>query len=77
MFRTRIGHCQFKKFHEDIESEYDDLIFHTEVRWLSLGQRLDRFLNLIHEIDLVMIEKNKQIPEIKNSEWTWFLDRHN
>lgn len=32
-----LNHRQFKQFLEDIESEYDDLPFYTEVRWHYSG----------------------------------------
>lgn len=40
-----LNHRQFKQFLDDIESEYGDLPFSTEVRWLSRGLTLERFLN--------------------------------
>ncbi|XP_072377718.1 general transcription factor II-I repeat domain-containing protein 2-like [Diabrotica undecimpunctata] len=45
-----LNHRQFKQFLDDIESKYGDLLYYTEVRWLSRGLTLERFLNLIEEI---------------------------
>ena len=32
-----INHRQFKRLLDDIESEYSDALYHSKVRWLSLG----------------------------------------
>ncbi|XP_071052939.1 general transcription factor II-I repeat domain-containing protein 2-like [Onthophagus taurus] len=49
-----LNHRQFKQFLDDIESEYGDLLYYTEVRWLSRGLTLERFLNLIEEIGIFL-----------------------
>lgn len=64
-----LNHRQFKQFLEDIESEYGDLLFYTEVRWLSRGLTLQRFLNLIEEIQLFLAEKKNDVPELDNPDW--------
>lgn len=64
-----LNHRQFKQFLEEIESEYGDLLFYTEVRWLSRGLTLERFLNLIDEIEIFLTDKKKDVPEIKNPDW--------
>lgn len=37
-----LNHRQFKTFLEELNSEYGDLPYHTEVRWLSQGKVLKR-----------------------------------
>ncbi|KAB0803132.1 hypothetical protein PPYR_00102 [Photinus pyralis] len=61
-----LNHRQFKQFLDDIESEYGDLLYYTEVRWLSRGLTLERFLNLIEEIGIFLAEKQRDVPELKN-----------
>ncbi|CAF4935219.1 unnamed protein product [Pieris macdunnoughi] len=65
----RLNHRQFKQFLDDIESEYGDLLYYTEVRWLSRGLTLERFLNLIEEIGIFLAEKQRDVPELKNPDW--------
>ncbi|CAB3221837.1 unnamed protein product [Arctia plantaginis] len=64
-----LNHRQFKQFLDDIESEYGDLLYYTEVRGLSRGLTLERFLNLIEEIKIFLAEKQRDVPELKNPDW--------
>ena len=57
-----LNHRQFKSFLVDMDSEYGELLYHTEVRWLSRGKVLKRFFALRSEISLFMKMKNKAIP---------------
>ena len=56
-----LNHRQFKSFLVDMDSEYGELLYHTEVRWLSRGKILKRFFALRNEISLFMKMKNKAI----------------
>ncbi|XP_072377810.1 general transcription factor II-I repeat domain-containing protein 2-like [Diabrotica undecimpunctata] len=64
-----LNHRQFKQFLDDIESEYGDLLYYTEVRWLRRGLTLERLLNLIEEIEIFLAEKQRDVPELKNPDW--------
>jgi hypothetical protein len=48
----------FKLLCNDMSSEYETLIFHTEVRWLSRGKVLMRVFQLSEEIEFFFL-KNK------------------
>ena len=45
-----LNHRQFKEFLIEIDAEYGDVVYYSEVRWSSRGNCLKRFYNLLHEI---------------------------
>jgi DNA-binding Xre family transcriptional regulator len=47
----------FKKICSDLDSEYETLLFHTEVLWLSKGNMLARLFSLKEEVVMFLIEK--------------------
>ena len=57
-----LNHRQFKSFLVDMDFEYGELLYHTEVRWLSRRKVLKRFFALRNEISLFINMKNKAIP---------------
>ncbi|XP_064100875.1 general transcription factor II-I repeat domain-containing protein 2-like [Macrobrachium nipponense] len=69
--RHGLNQRQFQTFLSEIDSEYGDVLHHTEVRWLSKGKVLRRFLR--HEIEIFFTEKGK-IPEaFSDSDWVFCL----
>lgn len=42
--------CLFAKLCADVGSEYENLPFHTEARWLSRGNVLERFFKLTNDL---------------------------
>ncbi|KAL4142782.1 hypothetical protein QTP88_005187 [Uroleucon formosanum] len=43
------------------------------VRWLSRGKVLSRFFELRNEIEIFLIDKNRPLPLLTDSEWVWKL----
>jgi hypothetical protein len=41
-----LSHCKFWAFLEEMDLTYEDLLLHSEVRWLSAGECLERFFAL-------------------------------
>jgi hypothetical protein len=43
----------------EVEAEYGDVLYHTEIRWISRGKWLKYFFELRHEIEIFLTEKQK------------------
>ncbi|KAM9726312.1 general transcription factor II-I repeat domain-containing protein 2B-like [Menidia menidia] len=63
-------HRTFKVLLEEMSSEYADLLLHTEIRWLSRGRVLLRFLSLLDEIKEFMQSKGEDVSLLEDTEWT-------
>ncbi|XP_067124783.1 general transcription factor II-I repeat domain-containing protein 2-like [Centruroides vittatus] len=64
-----LNHRQFKEFLSDIDAENNDVVYFTDVRWLSKSSVLQRFYNLLPEIKLFMEMKGKPVKELSDCEW--------
>ena len=58
-----LNHRQFQEFLKVLSTEFTDVIYYTEVRWLSKGQMVERFYHLRTEIKIFMLTKGKSVPE--------------
>jgi len=67
--RSSLIHRQFKEFLNEIEAEYGDLLLHTEIRWLSRGKVLNRFVSLIDAIQIFLIEIKENFPQLDDKLW--------
>ncbi|XP_045538423.1 general transcription factor II-I repeat domain-containing protein 2A-like [Papilio machaon] len=67
--KNGLTHRQFQQFLSDIESHHRDVLYYSEVRWLSRGAVLKRFFDLINEINTFMNEKGKPVPELTDPQW--------
>ncbi|KAG6921541.1 GTF2I repeat domain containing 2, partial [Chelydra serpentina] len=65
-----LNHQQFVSLLEDTDAKHQDLLYHTNVHWLSLGKVL-RVWELRDEICtfLEMQGEKNDFPELKNSNW--------
>ena len=59
----------FKVLLEELSAEYGDLLLHTEIRWLSRGRILKRFLALLGEIKEFMQSREEDTSLLDNTEW--------
>ena len=64
-----LHHRQFQRFLLDIDAEYGDVIYHTDVRWLSRGSALQCFFSLRREIGQFLAEKGKPMQELSDPVW--------
>ena len=62
-------HRQFQSFLSDVDAEYGDVLYHSDVRWLSRGSVLQRFYSLRLEIDQVLRVKNQGVDELMDPQW--------
>lgn len=70
LIRSRaLNHRHFVSLLEMIGSEHSEILYHTEVWWLSRGKVLKRFFDLRHEIDTFLKSKNKAVAELSDSSW--------
>lgn len=64
-----LNHRQFKSFLDEIGSEYTDVPYHTDVRWLSRGKVLNRFLELHEEICQFLESKGKDTTGLRDKKF--------
>jgi len=64
-----LNNRQFTKLLNEVESQYAGLLMYNSVRWLSRGQVLHRFVELLEEIRLFLFEKSQDYPELKDLNW--------
>lgn len=62
-------HRLFRQLLQDEDAEYEDLILHTEVRWLSRGKVLVRFLTLLNEIKQFLATRKEDYPQLTDHSW--------
>ena len=64
-----LNHRQFIQFMQDIDSEYTDVPYYTEIRWLSSHKVLRRFFELRNEIAIFLKSKNYECEILNNDRW--------
>ncbi|XP_026116348.1 general transcription factor II-I repeat domain-containing protein 2B-like [Carassius auratus] len=68
-----LQHRQLRAFLEEIESTYGDVLYFTEVRWLSRGNVLKRFFELRSEVKRFMEDGRMDVPEFDDPKWVMDL----
>jgi len=56
-----LKHRKFQTFLEEVNAQYKVLVYHSEVRWLSRGRVLERFLALVEETSKFLRERNQTL----------------
>ncbi|GAA6073181.1 general transcription factor II-I repeat domain-containing protein 2-like [Tachysurus ichikawai] len=62
-------HREFQAFLSDVDAEYGDVLYHSDVRWLSHGSLLQRFYSLRSEIDKFLKEKGRPLHKLSDPLW--------
>ena len=64
-----LNHRQFQKFLDNLDTEYQDLAYFFEVRWLSKGSVLRRFYELQKKVALFLKNKGQPMAEMEDESW--------
>ncbi|RVE60969.1 hypothetical protein OJAV_G00165900 [Oryzias javanicus] len=64
-----LKHRRFRAFLEEMESEYGDVLYFTEVRWLSRGNVLKRFFELRAEVKDFMEKDGMAVSVLSDPKW--------
>ncbi|KAG6926376.1 GTF2I repeat domain containing 2 [Chelydra serpentina] len=64
-----LKHRTFRAFLEGVDAESSDLIYYTEVRWLSRGRVLQHFIALKEEVAKFLENGPIKFPELENESW--------
>ena len=64
-----LNHRPFRAFLEDIDSNYDDIVYYSHIRWLSRESLVKRFWVLREEIMIFMDDKGKDISFRNDDDW--------
>ncbi|XP_074513446.1 general transcription factor II-I repeat domain-containing protein 2A-like [Sebastes fasciatus] len=64
-----LKHRQFRAFLQEMESEYEDVLYFTEVRWLSRGNVLKRLFELRAEVKAFMEKDGVAVPVLSDPKW--------
>ena len=64
-----LQHRLFKALLDELDAAYGDLLLHAEVRWLSRGKVLHRFVDLLPEIKTFLSTRNEEHEELSDDAW--------
>ncbi|XP_047502444.1 general transcription factor II-I repeat domain-containing protein 2B-like [Penaeus chinensis] len=66
-----LQHRQFITFLEETDTDYQDLLYHSNVRWIRLGKACQQVWELKQEIIsfLELLEKADDFPELSDTDW--------
>ena len=60
---------QFQALLHEVKAQYNTLLMYNNVRWLSRGRVLERFVSCLDEIRLFMNEKGQDYPQLSDMVW--------
>ena len=60
---------QFRTLLDECGEEHNELLLHTDVRWLSRATFLARFRELLPQISSYLKSKGDSYPQLNDQEW--------
>lgn len=60
---------QFQALLDEVQAQYNTLLMYNNVRWLSRGRVLERFVACLDEIRLFMNDKGQEYPQLTDMTW--------
>ena len=67
--RSSTIHRQFRQLLDEYDSCYGDIPLHCDVRWLSRGKVLNRFVECLFEIKMFLVERGEVYPQLNDDDW--------
>ncbi|XP_070614862.1 general transcription factor II-I repeat domain-containing protein 2A-like [Erythrolamprus reginae] len=64
-----LNYRPFQPLLEEVQAQYNSLFIYNNVRWLSRGKVLERFVACLDEIRLFMNEKGQGFPQLTDMAW--------
>ena len=64
-----LRHRRFKEFLKNMESEYGDVVYNTEMRWYSRSSMLERIYNLKNKIQSFVEIKEYPFHQFNDKDW--------
>jgi hypothetical protein len=68
-----LSHRKFQNLMKELDAQYEDVIYWSNIRWLSRGKVLRRFFDLKEEIVLFLSDKSTNIEELNDSNFIFDL----
>ncbi|XP_034262212.1 general transcription factor II-I repeat domain-containing protein 2-like [Pantherophis guttatus] len=69
MMAHALNFPQFQALLEEVQAQYNCLLMYNNIRWLSRGRVLERFVACLEEIRLFMNEKGQEYPQLTDMAW--------
>ena len=63
-----LNHREFKAFSDEVGSGHEDVVYFSNIRWLSKAATLKRFQLLLPEIKVFLEERKQNVGLLKNEE---------
>jgi hypothetical protein len=61
--KSSLKHREFKSFLEETNAQFDDLLLHNNVRWLSKGKVLQRFFAVLEDIKEFLSSSDQEVAK--------------
>ena len=71
--KNALKHRQFQAFLSELESAYGDVLYYTDIDWLSWGRVLHHFYDLLPEINTFLQSQGEMVQELTDPERKWHL----